>query len=330
MRVQRPSTGVMTMVKRILLPLDGSAFGEQALPIAIRIAERDHAELELVHAYESLPPFRTIGAPPIDPAFDRERRKEYADYLDGIAEWVRGRTAAPVVVDVLDGPVGPALAEHLAGREADLVVMATHGRSGLSPVWLGSVATDLVRHATAPLLLIRPAESGSRDQSARLFTRVLVPLDGSPAGDEAIEHAMAVAGDAGVEYILVYVVAPALYINEPHTFAYPYETELQTAAQAYLGDLAGRIRERGFAVDTRVLLHPQPARAILECASESAVDLIAMETHGRGGVARLLMGSVADKVVRASPVPVLLHRPREAGAQPAGQRSEERSATGRR
>jgi nucleotide-binding universal stress UspA family protein len=318
------------MLQRILVPLDGSAFGEQALPIAIRIAERDHAELELVHAYESLPPFRTIGAPSIDPAFDQERRKEYADYLDGMAEWVRERTAAPVVVDVIDGPPGPALVDHLAGREADLVVMATHGRSGLSRVWLGSVATDLVRHAATPLLLIRPAESGSRDQPARRFTRVLLPLDGSRAGEEAIEHAMAVAGDAGVEFILVYVIAPALYINEPHTFAYPHEAELQTAAEAYLGDLANSIRERGFAADTRVLLHPQPARAILECASESAVDLIAMETHGRGGVARLLMGSVADKVVRASPVPVLLHRPRVEGAQPVDRQSEKRSATGRR
>lgn len=317
------------MLKLILVPLDGSAFGEQALPTALRIAERERAELELVHVYESIPPSRTIGAPALDPRLDNELRKDRSSYLDAVAARLRRQTTAPVAATILEGPVGLALANHIAARGVDLVVMATHGRGGLSRVWLGSVASELIRVAGAPLLLMRPDESGSRTLPAHPFRRVLIPLDGSPAGDEALEHAVAIAGDVGVEYLLLHVLTPILYIGEPTNFADPDESEMEAAAEAYLGDVADRIRVRGFTVDTRILRHTQPARGILEVAEESEVDLIAMETHGRSGVARLVMGSVADKVVRASPIPVLLHRPRfDEAQQPMSGESGERRASG--
>lgn len=316
------------MLKLILVPLDGSAFGEQALPMALRIAEREHAELELVHVYGIFPPYFTQGAPPLDPRLDEELRKDRASYLDAVAEWLRRSTTVPVKATLLDGPVvGSTLVEHIATRGADLVVMATHGRGGLSRVWLGSVASDVVRNSIAPLLLIRPSESGSRTEAARPFGRVLIPLDGSPAGEEAIEHAVAVAGDPVVRYYLFHVIEPVAYLAESADMAFVHETKLEAAAQAYLEAIADRIRARGFEVDTRVLSHPQPARAILEYADEIQADLIAMETHGRSGLTRLLMGSVVDKVVRATPLPVLLHRPR-VNAAPAADRSGERSASG--
>jgi nucleotide-binding universal stress UspA family protein len=158
---------------------------------------------------------------------------------------------------------------------------------------------------------------------------VLIPLDGSPEGEEAIEHAGAVARGPGAELVVVYVVVPTVYLTEPVAQAFVRETEQESEAASYLGEVAGRLRGRGFVVDTRILRHSQPARAILSCAEEVGAELIAMETHGRGGLTELVMGSVSDKVVRASPVPVLVHRPHAyAASSSAGGGTGERRAGG--
>ncbi|HEX5830908.1 MAG TPA: universal stress protein [Gemmatimonadaceae bacterium] len=299
------------MLKLIVVPLDGSGFGEQAIPTAIRLAERERAEVELVHVHETLPPYLVQGASPLDPRLDEDLSKERGSYLHTIAEELRRSTSASVRTPVLEGAATAAvLAEYIARRQADLVVMATHGHGGLSRLWLGSVSSELVRHSSAPVLLIRPTEGGSRTQPAPPFQRVLIPLDGSPASEEAIDHAMAVAAEPDVEFLLLHVIIPIGYIAEPADVAFVHERELEAAAATYLGEVADRIRARGYPADIRVLNQPQPVRAILECADESGAELIAMETHGRSGVTRLVMGSVADKVVRASRLPVLLHQPR--------------------
>jgi nucleotide-binding universal stress UspA family protein len=313
------------MLKLILVPLDGSAFGEQALPTAMRIAERERAEIELVNVYEPTPPYLVQGAPPLDPALDAELEKDRRSYLNAIAGWLRDSTSAAVKAALLEGPVVETLADYIHKRHADLVVMTTHGRGGLSRVWLGSVASDLARRSSAPVMLIRPDESSSRTRVAQPFGRVLVPLDGSPSGEEALDHAMAVARDKDVEYVLLHVITPIVYMTDAVGVAYPEQTEaeLQSWAESYLQEAAARVRARGFAPETRILRHPHPARAILECAVASGADLIAMETHGRGGLTRLVMGSVTDKVVRGTPVPVLVHRPRPEAALSTAQQSEE-------
>jgi nucleotide-binding universal stress UspA family protein len=318
------------MLKLILVPLDGSGFGEQALPTAQRIAERERAEIDLVHVFEPTPPYLVQGAAALDPTLDLDLEKDRKSYLNAIAGWLRDGTTAPVKATLLEGPVAETLIDYINKRHADLVVMTTHGRGGLSRVWLGSVASDVMRNSSAPVLLTRPDESSSRTRLAHPFGSVLVPLDGSPSGEEALDHAMAVAGDKDVEYVLLHVITPILYMTDPVGVAYPEQTEaeLQSWAESYLNEAAARVRARGFAAETRILRHPHPARAILECAVASGADLIAMETHGRGGLARVLMGSVTDKVVRGSPVPVLVHRPRAEAVQSTAQRSEEGRETG--
>lgn len=301
------------MFKLILVPLDGSAFAEQALPTARRIAEREHAAIELVHAYEVLPPYRTQGAPVLDPRLDAELRKDRATYLEGVAERLRLSTTAPVQSRLLDGPADRALAGRIEASGADLVIMVTHGRGGLSRLWLGSVASELVRNSIAPVLLIRPEEATENVLLPRRFGRVLVPLDGSPAGEEAIEHALEMAEDRDVEFTLLHVLTPVVFVTDPG-IAYPDEAELQAAAGEYLEQLAGGIRARGFVVKSVAVRHAQPAQAILDAADANGVDLIVMETHGWRGFTQLMLGRVADKVVRASNVPVLLHRPRAAAA----------------
>jgi nucleotide-binding universal stress UspA family protein len=319
------------MLKLVIVPLDGSEFGEQALPLANVLAERQRAAIELVHVYETLLPFQVQGAPPIDPVFDLDLRRDRQAYLDRLAEWLRGTTAAAVTAVLLEGETAAAaIREHVARRHADLVVMATHGRGGLSRFWIGTTSLDVMRHSPAPVLLFRPEAKGSKARAVEPFARVLIPLDGAPADEEAIDHAIAVAGDRTVEFHLLQVIVPLAYFAEPVNTALLEDIELDEVARAYLEDVASRFRSRGLAVSIQVLHHSSPAAAILDVAGEHGVDLIAMETHGRSGVAKLLFGSVTDKVVRASEVPVLVHRtPSRSGGVDAGSAAARPGAAGR-
>lgn len=297
-------------MKSILVPLDGSAFAEEALPIALAVATRESAPIELVLVHEALPPYRTQGAPPWDSGFDREIRETRSRYLDEVAGWVRRASSLPVTATILEGPAVATLAEYMAA-EADLVVMTTHGRGGISRLWLGSVADGLVRRVTVPILLIRPDGSDARANPAGSFQRILIPLDGSPFGEDAIEQAVALGGD-GVEYTLLKVVR--LLVTQVFVARIAHVAHVEAEAErvemdAYLERVALRLRARGLRVETRTLVHHQPALAILEYAADHGMDLIAIATHGRGVAGRLLVGSVADKVLRGAPVPVLIHRP---------------------
>ncbi|MDB4877368.1 MAG: UspA domain protein [Gemmatimonadetes bacterium] len=314
-----PTEAAPAMLRLIVVPLDGSPFGEQPLQLAIRIAERQRAEVELVHVHKAIPPYMVQGAPPLDPALDADLQREQQSYLDSIARWVQEHSSAGVSTTVLTGMnVAAALAEHLADRRADLVVMATHGKGGLSRIWIGGVANELVRHSDTPVLLVRPSQSGSRETTAPPFRHVLVPLDGSSADDEAIEHAIAVAGEPDVEFVLLHVVVPVAYLAEPMDTAVTVPTVESVVAQ-HLEELARRIRARGISTSTRILDDVSPAKVIVEIANELDADLIAMETHARTGVSRLLLGSVTDKVMRASSAPVLVHRRRADAAHAASE-----------
>ena len=126
------------MYRSILVPLDGSSFGEQAPPYALGIARRAQAELYLAHV---------LIAPPI-PAFDAageaDLRAQAHVYLEGLVARVQAHRDGPITTVLLDGPVAEALHDHAVAIEADLVVMTTHGHSALSRFWLGSVADKLV------------------------------------------------------------------------------------------------------------------------------------------------------------------------------------------
>lgn len=125
------------MTQLIIVPLDGSEFGEQAIPIALHVAADMNAEVELVHVYEAVPPYYTQGAPPLDSALDEALRAEWQHYLERLADRLRRKTPLTIATVVLSGPVRVTLAEHVEEQRADLVAAATHGRGGLSRAWLG-------------------------------------------------------------------------------------------------------------------------------------------------------------------------------------------------
>lgn len=292
-------------LRTVLVPLDGTAFAEAALPFAAQVARRHGATLRLVLVHD----------PPVDgsdaaAALALTLRGTTLDYLRAVASRLDPAGTLVQGVEVLQGPVGATLAT--ASSSADLVVLATHGRGGLSRAWLGSVADYLLRHAAAPVLLVRPAEVPATFRAVPL-SRVLVPLDASAASESAIAAATAVA-DAPAHFTLLGVIEPVLGVGEP---AVPYPVpmdpallaDVRAAVESRLGRVAAALRSGGHHADAKVVHVASPAAAILAEARDGGHHLIAMTTQGQGGVGRLLLGSVADKVVRGADIPVLTLRP---------------------
>ncbi|HEU4629081.1 MAG TPA: universal stress protein [Gemmatimonadaceae bacterium] len=314
------------MYATILVPLDGSPFGELALPVAARLAEAHGAALHLAAVHGPGPmllPLVTEDAPMLDAAADRTRRDEMQAYLERTADRLR-EAGHRVTVGLLAGePVGVAVADEAAARGAGLIVLTTHGRGGLSRVWLGSVTTDLLRHARTPLLVVRAHEPHDRGADAGEPTtaaawrgprHVLVPVDGSAFALRAVDVARTLGEPFGARLTLLRVVpTAAAFLPYDATFWTAAEAEAietqRTLALRETEDAVARLRGDGLTADGLVVVAPDPARAILHAAAEQRVDTVAMSTHARGGAARLLLGSVTDKVIRASELPVLVVRP---------------------
>jgi len=292
------------MFRTILVPLDGSPFAEQALPWALSIARRAGACLDLVRGhvlYAFKDPAYSWG--PYDPAMDAEAARQEHLYLEGAARRLSAAALVPISAAVVASVPGLE-AEGILGRAraagADLIVMSTHGRGPLSRLALGSVADQVVRRAFLPVLLVRPREPAPGPFAEPAAESVLIPLDGSALAERALEPAADLAGLLGARCDLVRVVAPG---------GGPEQAAEEGEARSYLGRVAGRLGQRGLEAQTRVLAARQPAEAILLAARAWGSGLIALATHGRGGIRRALLGSVADQVLRAAPCPLLVYRP---------------------
>lgn len=299
------------MFTSILVPLDGSAFAERGLPIAVALARRSQARIELVHVDN--PHIYPSGVPMPDPRLDNELRTGVHHALDVLAGQLAARNASEIRVTCLEGPVARTLEHYITSRGPDLVVMSTHGEGGLSRLWLGSVADHLVRHSSVPILLVRPGATGAAHDEP-LFGHILVPLDGSKLAERALEHAVTLATPGATAFTLLQVVVPVSVAPQPYTstgVAINGENMDQRVhdVEIYLERLRGELAENGFDAAIKAIAHWSVAASILEYAGEHAVDLIAVATHGRGGVARLLLGSVADKILRGAQTPLLIYHP---------------------
>lgn len=298
----------------ILVPLDGSTFAEQALPAAAALAGRMGARLHIVRVYE--PPVLLFGGGESITAFDAAwlsaLREEEEEYLRRIANRCMEDHGLVARTDLLAGP--PANAIVAAARDSDdaLVVMTTHGRGGLSRAWLGSIADAVVRRSPVAVLLIRPDEAAAEPTMEP--RNVLIPVDGSRMSEGILDAAIGVGRVTGARYTLLRVVptSPIAAHLLARTLGIGPEAfeEMRLGAANYLNELARRISERyQVEVDTAVVAHSIPAEAILQQAEARGANMIAIATHGRGGWTRMALGSVADKVMRAAMVPVLLYRP---------------------
>jgi nucleotide-binding universal stress UspA family protein len=293
------------MYRSILVPLDGSAFGEHALPFALSLARRAGASLHLAHVHG--PP-----APILADANDAELRGYERMYFEGLVQRIEARWDVPITTMLLDGPVAQTLHEYAVASEADLIVMTTHGRGALSRFWLGSIADTVIRQVSVPVLLIRPQEQPLDIAHEPAVKHILIPLDGSALAEHMLTHATALGRLVQAEYTLLQAIEPVSMGYGTELYGVAVDTQameqLRTQAQEYLDRLAVGLRADGMRVQTAAVID-LAATAILNYAHEHAVDLIALATHGRTGLARWLVGGVADKVIRGATVPVLLHRP---------------------
>ena len=333
----------------IIVPLDGSAFSARALPTAVAIARKRGVPLHLLTVHSPLVvPLPFPDAPVYDKTFDEAQR----DALQGALEGYAGRITAEVglvpTTAVFEGEPAVVLAEEATRRNASLIVMTTHGRGGFTRAWLGSVADELVRRSPVPLLIVRPIDAAddptadaaagdgglggiadpslvpvSPTESLYPFHRILVPLDGSSLAEEILEPALALGVPGETSYVLFRMVpVPKTVLPPDETFWTAREMAEQnaarTAAATYLDGAASRIRDAGHPVETVVVIGHDAARTIMHEAGQRGIDLFAISTHARGGLARLRLGSVADKIIRGAECPTLVGRPR--GAAVAGAR----------
>ncbi len=298
------------MFKSILVSLDGSRFAESALSAGLSLSRVTGADLHLATVHEPVPSF----------SYDEWESAAW-DWSEEYTQRVQTE-AAPLAGGGVDAWVGSGrvldcLQLRADDVQADLVVMATHGRGAFTRAWLGSTADALVRHARRPVLLIRPDDDGPPALDADwAFKRILVPLDGSPLSETELDLAREMAGLFDAELVLVRVVAYPVEIASPylpHTVQMNQQIvdEARDVAQAYLHDAAQRLQSDGFTVRTFVKVDAQPGHAIATLAADEEVDLVVMATHGRGGLQRALLGSTTDKVIRGVHVPVLVRRPTE-------------------
>lgn len=308
------------MLRRIIVPLDGSAFAETAIPAAAALARGRHGHLELVMVHS---PALSGPSPTAALAQDARIRAFEEAYVIQKARSTADAADGPVASSVLDGPVAPTLIEHVRSRKADLVVMTTHGRTGLSRFFLGSVADRLVRELHCPVLLLAPESPQVPEPGTA--ARVLIPLDGSALAASILGRAAAVLPpDAALELVRV-VILPGMPLPPEAASALPSELldeELSIAAH-YLEDVAATLRARGRVVHTRVLTHWNPAAAIADYAEERHCDLIALATRGESGLQRALLGSVADKIIRSARLPVLVWNPPASAPNRKGNGMEE-------
>lgn len=294
------------MLQTIVVPLDGSPLAGQALPFAASLARQSGARIVLIRAAEA---HTLLDVDLADAQLGVISRAEHD--LDAAAARLRdeGVTCYPHVY--YDAPVS-AILDGARRHHADLIVMSTHGRSGLGRVVYGSVADDILRHADMPVLLI-PRTLDHAWPADRQIS-ILVPLDGSELAEEALRSAELLADLPGARLHLLRVIEPPGYPLAGEGYVYvPIDDEAERAsARAYLDDLAARLGRGGTQVTCEVAMG-LPATVIPQVARTCESDVIAMATHGRGGLARLVLGSVATGTLQRTHVPLLLTRPSALG-----------------
>jgi nucleotide-binding universal stress UspA family protein len=279
---------VSVLHEEVVVPLDGSAFAERALAPALSLARRDGSPVTLV----------AVARPDADV-------EEHKRYLHEVANR-HGRAVHDIrVILGQDAALGILRVAH--ERPGALICMGSHGRTGLREALLGSVAGNVVRTATRPLLLV-----GQNCREGELgFERLLVPIDGSVASEAVLPEAVAWVQTFGLALCLVQVIETAA-----SSVVGPDVQE-----DSYLRRQAHELADKGIQAEWDVLHGRDAARAIVDYAASGNVSLLALGTHGRGGWARLAIGSTAAQIVHDSPRPVLVlgppHLGRE-GGEPAG------------
>jgi nucleotide-binding universal stress UspA family protein len=306
------------MTLTYLVPLDGSELAEQALPYALKLATANAGRLVLVRVAIT----NDYALPEDFADKQQEAIRTSEDYLAMIASRVAGQI--PIDTAVPYGRAASEILEEVNLRKADCVVMATHGRTGLAHLVYGSVAEEVVAHSHVPVLLVRarPGSAASPSFEPDEAT-VLVALDGSRFSEAALDGGLQVLGSSGRLVVLTTVVEPPdgpVYDEAGRIVVYVDQREESARSEAldYLYQAAANLRQRypGRLIDMDVRLG-KPAEGLVEAERDRSAALTIIATHGRTGLGRMILGSVAGEVLARGATPVLLVRPLQAVREPA-------------
>lgn len=285
------------MYTRIIVPLDGSRLAEQVLPYVRILGKGLQAPVEVL---------RLVDSVPVDAGAGREAQS----YLEAVAASLRNE-GLTVSSTVREGDAASFIVTEAEKQPGTLVAMSTHGRSGITRWFLGSVTDKVLQATTSPLLIVRSHRPASPAPDATLQAAIL-PLDGSTLAEKVLPHAVSLARALELKVTLLRVIPPTgqYYID----MAYPpilhddLPQQVEQEALDYLLRVEQKLSQEGVPTVQKHLMHGHPATAIVDFAQEVQDNLVAMTTHGRSGLERWVLGSVTDRVVQHSGGPVLVIR----------------------
>ena len=288
------------MFKKILVPLDGSELAEHALDPAFTFARQTQGEIILLrvplmqHVLAAEPVHYEMPSP--SESLEQSRQKALT-YLAGIQ---RVRSSPQVTIHActpLGDPAGN-IVDTAVAEDVDLIVMTTHGYSGVTRWLLGSVTEKVLRHAHCPVLVIR---------SNKPLGKVLIPVDGSKLSESAVLPGLEVANRLDALATLLRV-AEEIETQGADSADFHWQQEIYEDNEFYLRTLVNRYQQEGQYIDTAVMEGP-PVDRILEFVESEEIDVIALATHGRSGLQRWVYGSVTEKLLRSANCAMLIIRP---------------------
>jgi nucleotide-binding universal stress UspA family protein len=297
------------MYTRLLIPMDGSKTAEAVLPYGRALARSLEIPVELLGVVDtSVLDNRVFGGSEDSEAIIAASIRSSEGYLKRIAKTF---PADKLSCTVETGQPEDVIIEK-AGSDATLTAMATHGRSGINRLLMGSVAEKVLRSATNPLILIRASEEADSEGLAALKS-VVVPLDGSELAETVLSPVVQLANALKLEVILLraYEVPMNTYAGMEDSYPVDYERiigALKDEAKIYLESKVGELKRNGIEKVSFAISEGSGASEIVALGRRTPDNLIAMCTHGRSGIKRWVLGSVTEKVVRLCDDPVLIVR----------------------
>lgn len=297
------------MIQNILVPVDFSEMSIQAINTATRLARRFGASTHLAHVRQFAYASGFLPAPPMDPfpvmPHEPDAEKNAAKDLHVLA---RECDVPLATCHILSG--GPAFDEICRVAQnipADLIVMPTHGRTGLKHVFLGSTAERIVQHSPCPVFVVREKKRRSKAGPLHSINTILVPVDFSDCSREGLQYAIGFANEFGASIILLHATYLGYIYSSEGTAIYDIPALQKAArknAQRHMRQLVRAVNFEGVKFET-AFTDGSPVSDICSFAKEHDVDLIITSTHGLTGLKHALIGSVAEQVVRRASCSVL-------------------------
>jgi nucleotide-binding universal stress UspA family protein len=279
------------MFEKILVPLDTSPLAEQVIPHVIELARAFNSAIDIINVCE---------------LHDGQGTSECQTYLEAEAARIKSSLAPQagiIQTETILGSPGHNILKYAEKEKADLIMMSSHGRSGVTLWPFGSTVDKILRQTGVPLIIVKVLETRSEQPPIDLFKRILVPLDGSELGAKVVPFVVEIAGKLGSEVVLLQVIETTKHVHtlgriDTVPFIEGELGSLEKRATDYLEQESLKFAKSGPGVLT-VIKEGNVAEEILKYASEKQCSLVAISSHGHSGFESWIIGSVTSKVLSA-------------------------------